>query len=94
MFRDFINNIKNHKPFSITSRYLKLSEPPKHYIGENKDLYTGCQEQRTWIKDHISKTMIYVDGEWQLHSISVGTEHPLFSEIKDMIDKYKEENSN
>lgn len=67
---------------------------PKIYIGENKDLYAGCQEQRTWIKDHIAKTMILVDGDWELHSISVGVKHPLFNEIQEVFNKYKEENVN
>lgn len=94
MLRDIIAKIKNHKPFIVTSKHLELSEPPKHYIGKDKEVYTGSQEQRTWIKDNIAKTMIWVNSNWELHSISVGVEHPLFNEIKEVFDKYKEENSN
>jgi hypothetical protein len=73
-------------------RYIK--DAPGHYIGENKELYTGSKEQRMWIKDNISKNVIWVNGEWQLHSISVGVEHPLFDEIKELFDKYKETHNN
>ncbi len=87
---EFLKEFKKIKKMRVNNNpYI-----PQNYIGENKDLYIGSQEQRTWIKDHIAKTMIWVNGDWELHSISVGTEHPLFNEIKEIFDKYKEENSN
>ena len=65
---------------------------PNFYIGKDKDIYTGDSKQRTWIKNHISKTMIWTNNNWELHSISVGVNHPLFNEINAMLEIYKSKN--
>ena len=62
------------------------------YIGKNKEVYTGDLKQKTWIKDHISETMIWTNNNWELHSISVGVNHPLFNEINAMLEIYKSKN--
>ena len=77
----------------INKLFRRKTRTPNFYIGKDKEVYTGDSKQRTWIKDHISKTMIWTNNNWELYSISVGVNHPLFNEIKDMFDKYKEENS-
>lgn len=72
--------------------FKRKPETPVFYIGENKEIYTGDDKQKRWIKDNISKRMVWMNNNWELHAIAVGVNHPLFNEVDAILKKYKSEN--